>query len=729
MLLADNLPEASIVGIGDPTERRFREERRSLIFPPLDMLIQREGNAIRLAAIDRGRYISSGPVSAATKYAFYWAEDADTSTRDKLDAAFRLATLVDQVPRTYVEREAIYGTLLTDPKYSSGFFFCVGMNDEGDKSTYIISSRQQNVILNSAIPGPVTDLQVSESGEPANETTLSVLAFTYVSPTINGDSFVGIQPMIRDYPAIGDLTQYTPLLYSGPPNQGAGGGLLRIPPARRTGNGTISIAGTAVTGVGSTFTQIAKADDQLEVFGVRRRILSVNNDTSITLTAAWPATPAVAAVAQYVIVGKCRVYALSLSESLEHSYDETQWPYVDVDIDGDLSAPNAPASLILTPFGNGIRGQFVQVAGTGIKQYVVYRSTGTTNDITTAEEIIPPIKHDPTTPNGGTVLQFEDTKFTVYEREQGQDFRYYIRTVNVRDEPSSGYATATASCRLDSGADGSDPPFKIGLKNVVYNGFFSGTNGNTILANDTSQDATFDVSLGTPGRPYGSASGQANGAGKFKGYTRWESNDAGSGAAGNVTFQDGEAWFAAPGAGKVHYLYQEIEAWDTAKGADFVKLEKDSVCCYGISIARDPGSPQPNGTFTIYLELYNNNVLVGEALLRSRNATTDILEWTSGHKDISGSDLLSTWTLHFGVFNLDSTVGTVKQLRVNLAWFHGTQGIIRVSRVMVNHGEEVGAPTPDMGDTTVSYPVPGFPPGQLGDGEGKRTGEVYPVAV
>lgn len=706
----------------DPEEDKRFTGRGPLLYPPHDLLIQREGNAIRLAAIDRGRYISSGRISSATKYAFYWASEADTSTRDKLDAAFRLAVLVDQVPRTYVEREAIYGTLLTDAKYGSGFFFCVGMDDAGNKSAYVVSARQNNEILSGAIPGPVTDLQISESGEPANETTLSVLAFTYVSPAENGDSFVGIQPVIDDYPAVGDRTQFTPLLYGGPPYQGAGGGILRIVPARRTGNGTISIAGTAVTGVGSTFTLFAKADDQLEVFGIRRRIQSVNSDTSITLTAAWPTAPAVSGVAQYLAIGKCRVYALALAESLEHTYDETLWPFVDVDIDGDLSAPNAPATLTLTPFGNGIRGQFVQVAGVGIKQYVVYRSTGTTDDITTATEIIPPIKHDQTTPNGGTVLQFEDTKFTVYEREQAEEFRYYIRTVNVRDEPSSTYVTATAACRLDSGQDGSDPPFKMGLKNLIYNGFFGGTNGNPILSNDTSQDATFDVTVGThePGEPFGAASGQSYGTGKFRGYTRWESSDGGSGAGGSVFFQDGEARFSAPGAGKVWYLYEEIEAWDTAQGPAFVKLEKDGTCCWGIMLARD--AAQTNGTVTIYLELYDDNTITSEALLRTRNATTDVLEYTAGHVDVAGSDLLTTWTWHYGVFKLDSSQGPVKQLRVNIAWFNGTQGIVRAAKAMLNAGEEMGVPTPDMGDTTVAYPVPGDPPGGFEDGDGHRGG-------
>ena len=79
----------------------------------------------------------------------------------------------------------------------------------------------------------MTDLQISEDGEQANGTVVSVLSFTYVAPNPK-NSFIGIQPVIRDYPAPGDLTEFWPL-GSGAPGGGARqpqAGVPSVPSAR-----------------------------------------------------------------------------------------------------------------------------------------------------------------------------------------------------------------------------------------------------------------------------------------------------------------------------------------------------------------------------------------------------------------------------------------------------------------------------------------------------------------
>lgn len=702
------------------------EQAPPLILPPKDMKVKRDGGMVRLIAIERGKFIAtSGILSGATQYVFYWVAEADVSTPAGRAAAVTRASVVGDIARTYIDDQELPSGLLADARYASGYFLCAGSNGDQISDDVIFSASQIGDILDGTIPGPVTNLQISEEGEQANGTIVSVLDFTYLAPNPK-NSFIGIQPVIADYPAVGDLTEFGPLGYDGPAG-GAGGGLLRIVPARRVGDGTITITTADVLGVGTHFTLFAKAGDQIEVFGVLRRIAIVNNDVSMQLDVSWPVTPEVTNVGEYVVIGRCRVYAVALSQLLAHSADQSTWPFVDVDIDGVLSAPNAPAALILSRFGNGVRGQFVQVAGRAIRGYIAYRSDGTTDDITTATQVGLEIRHDPTTPNGGTVLQFEDSNFTSYEREYGSAFRYYVRTINVRDMLSSGYATATVSPRVDAGGDGGDPEGKLGLKNLLFNGAFGGTLGNVILANDTSQDAFFAVIPGTdePGRPYDSASGQAYGIGRFRGYSRWESGDAGTGAAGAVKFFNGsEARFDAPGAAKTWFLWQEVEAWDSNAAAPptpFIKVKKDSVCCWAVKLAKDSGSAQPNGTVTIVAELYSNGTFQGYAPKRYRDSATDALLFATGtaaRVDISGADLLSDWLLFFGVFRLDSSVGTVRQVRFTISWFDATQGKVRVCEAMVNDGEERGIFTPDMGDVTVSIPVPVAPPGPIGDGDG-----------
>lgn len=763
---------------GDFASRLVDGPRRPLIAPPYDLLVQREGSAVRLAAIDRGRVISSGELSGATKYLFFWVAQMDASTQEGRLAGKARAVLVGSIPRTYVDRQALYGPLLTDAKLGSGFFLCSGADDEGNEGRFIVSTEQDGAILDGALPGNVTDLQISESGEPANDTTLSLLAFTYVAPRPLG-AFSAIQPAIRDYPAVGDLTFFGPLDYSGA-GGGAGGGLLRIIPARRTGNGTISIAGTAVTGVGTTFTQFAQADDQIEMFGTRRRILTVNSDTSITLTAVWPASPAVIGVEHYVVIGKCRVYAIALSEAFTHDQNQANWPFKDVDLDGELSAPNAPATLILTPYGNGIRGQFVQVAGLGIRGYAVFRSTGSTDDLTTATQIGKEIRHDPTTPNGGTVLQFEDTNFSVHEREEGQVFRYYARTLNVRGESSSGYATAIASCRLDSPSDLTPVVPGITSKNLLFNGFISGTTGGGVSAADVSQDTYMG---GAPGA----------------GHARWQARTVGGTitGAGHQSQTEVLLHSAVGGPGSERdEIYQRIGGWGNSTAANR-RIDRGQHVTLSVH-ARTSGG-QPNGSFSLSIGMLDNAFAQCAIYSVRARLADDTLDWSGNAVSIPGSSMTTDDQMYFGTFSpdvgpteftvtgatnatpivittsaahlmttgqrvrvygvlgntaangsfiitvlsgttfsLNGSVGSgaytsggkayveVAWVEVRLVHQDSTNGVnIVVTKVMLNFGDTVALFTPEMIDAVIAFPSPdpGVPvAGPFRDGDGHRDG-------
>jgi hypothetical protein len=610
-------------------------DQTPLILPPKDLKVKRDGGMVRLVAIERGKFIAtSGVLSGAVQYIFYWVAEADVTTKTGRNAALARAEVIGIVSRTYVDDQELPSGLLADARFASGFFMCAGSNGSDLSDDVIVSASQSGDILDGTIPGAVTDLQISESGEQANGTVASVLAFTYVAPNPK-NSFIGIQPVIADYPAIGDLTEFGPLGYGGPAG-GAGGGLLRIIPARRTGDGTISIVGTAVTGVGTRFTLFAKTGDQLEVFGVRARV-TVNSDTSMTLDAAWPATaPIVLTEGQYVVIGRCRVYAVSLSQTFAHSADQSTWPFVDIDLDGELSPPNAPASLILTAFGNGIRGQFAQVAGVGIRGYLVFRSTGVTDDISTAIQNGKEIRHDPTTPNGGTVLQFEDSFFSVFERENGQVFRYYVKTINVRDQFSALYATATSSCRLDAPSDNSptNNAREIAL-NQLWDGHINGTAAPVAIG-----DAGQDVNMG--GAPPA-------------GRSRWfGTNLRRRRRPGHVSSTEVILAMSAAAAAGQSALVQDIDAWDNATAANR-RLPTNKLLVLQVK-ARTSGG-QPNGILYLEIQQWNGGVQSATANYRQR-LSNDVLDTSATSLAIAGSDILTDYHVYWGVFVPDANAVT-----------------------------------------------------------------------
>lgn len=675
------------------------EQAPPLILPPKDMKVKRDGGMVRLVAVERGKFIAtSGILSGATHYIFYWVAEADVTTPAGRAAAVTRATVVGVIARTYIDDQELPSGLLADARFASGYFLCAGSNDDQISDDVIVSAAQSGDILDGSIPGAVTNLQVSEEGQQANGTVNSVLAFTYVAPNPKG-SFIAIQPVIADYPAVGDLTEFGPLGYDGP-DGGAGGGLLRIIPARRPGDGSIAIAGSNVTGTGTHFTLFAKTGDQLEVFGLRRRV-TVNSDTSITLDTVWPADPAVSGVTQYVAIGRCRVYAVSLSQLSAHSDDQTTWPFVDVDLDGELSPPNAPASLILTSFGNGIRGQFVQVAGVGVRGYLVFRSTGVTDDISTATQIGKEIRHDPTTPNGGTVLQFEDTNFSVYEREHGQVFRYYVKTVNVRDEFSAIYATATADCRLDAPADNSptNEAREIAL-NQLWNGHINGTAAPVAIG-----DAGQDVNMG--GAPPA-------------GRSRWFGTTSGVGVApGHVSSTEVILAMSAPALAGQSALVQDIGAWDHATAANR-RLPTNKLLALQVK-ARTSGG-QPNGILYLEIQQWNGGAQSATAKYRQRLAN-DVLDTSATSLAVAGSDILTDHHVYWGVFVPDPNAVTTffrALIHYDVTNWNGVN--IYLTEAMLAIAEVLPAYTPQMADPAITFTRPSggapLPPGGFDPDDG-----------
>jgi hypothetical protein len=668
--------------------------------------------------------------SSATQFVIKWAESLDESTQAGIDAGYARTTVLSPAIATSGENarpDQPLTAFFPDPKYLTGYFFCVGQNADGEESDPGIPFKLTDG-TGGTIPFDVEHFRATENGEQHGQMTFSVIDYAFRIP-VGGGPIDKVQFMYRNYPNLNEFSEGESVRVT----VGRGGtqtGKLRIPIGRRIGEGTISISGTTVTGTGTNFLSVAAqaGGDQLEVFGVRGYILSVTDNETMELLASWGG-PDVTNVADWQTIATIVLYAVSEDFTGARRDDVENAPHVALELDGLLSAPLAPV-VTATPLGNAVRLVIEPEAGTELARALLYKKEGSGLAFDKATwDMIHAFAID--NQNPAPFFQWDDTDFSTYAREQGTVFSYAATVVNVRDQESDASDVVEAAPRLDSGADGSDPVGKIGLKNLLFNGGFDGTIGTGVAPNDTSQYSSFGgVTIGThqPGRPYGTTAGhgaQANGLGNYRGYTSWESNDGGTGASGgNPTFEGAMVQINPPGIGKDWYVYQEVGAWDSGT-APFVKLKKDGLVCWAILLAKDPGSAQPDGTISVYIDLYDNGTFRGEAPRRYRDSATDALLYVTGgaaHVDVSGAALLSDWTLYFGIFRMDSTVGTVRQARFNVAWFNGTQGKVWMSEAMVNTGEERGAFTTDMGDITVSWPIPTNPPGDIGDGDGHRDG-------
>lgn len=709
------------------TDGRIRDIRDKIPpRPPLQAVAENTGNGVRITVVNDGPL--GGRLNGAVRYDACWTDDVDTTTAAGKAAGFaRTVTLAPSIPATNIDHTQS-SALFADPKYATGFFYVCGVDTDGNRSEPTEPIRVTTGPTDATIPGDVQHLQISESGINVGGIIFSELSVT-CDPPPDSSNLGGVQLYLKDYTAIGDTQEgYFHHWF------GSGGINFAVPypiPRRRSTAVDLSaFNGLNTFAAASGLLALAKVGELLEMMGERLTISDVT-DVQITTTTNW-SRPDVT-TSDFAIIGKPTIYVVSVSKAGTRRADIENAPHKDVLMDGDMSTPNAPANVYITNTGVDVVVEWDQVAGNTIDGYNVYRSDGSSVDSGMANSpptpaagtvLLDKVKQNQNVPEGSTYarLQFHDSKFTPYDLESNAAFVWYVSTTNTRGDESGCNASA-GNCRqsVTNEIDPTQTGRNAG-KNYVYNGCVTGTAGNQVLANELTQDAFIATDASNlPGRPYGSASGQANGLGRFRGYTRWESNDGGSGAAGICTFENGdEIHIPAPGNGKFHYVFEEIGAWQELSGNAFLKLGKGEV--YTFSAYFNHTGVQTNGILRLYVEQYANNVFGAQSKRRYRDTNSNIVT-SSTALEIAGSEISATSTRYQAAFQLDSAVNPTRQVRLNFQWDSGTTGVMAIRRVMFNSGEAAAQWTADMGDTSISLPVPTTPIDPEGDSRTVRVGD------
>jgi len=698
--------------------------------PPLQVVVEDTGAGVRVTVVNDGPL--GQRLNGAVRYDAYWAANVDTATAAGKAAGFARATcLAPSIPATDVDHTQS-SALFTDAKYSAGFWFVCGVDSNGRRSAPSEPAQITVGAVDTTIPGDVQHLQVSESGRVANGTVFSELSVT-ATPPDDASNFGGVQLYLKNYSALDEIQEgfFHPWTGSGAIDFNV---LYDIP--RRGGTFSITAnAGGGITAAGGLLA-VARTGDQIEIAG-RRHDITAASDAALTISPVWPLANLV--TSDWSIIALVTVIAVSIGKTGSRRADVTAAPSKAVLMDGNISTPNAPATIYVSNSGVDVVIEWDQVAGSTIDGYNVYRSSGASVDAGMAfspprpasgTKLIDRVRQNANVPTGSSYarLQSHDSNFSLYDLDVNSAFVWYVTTTNTRGDESAA-ASLGGNCQRQT--TGEIDPTQTGRnigKNLLYNGACAGTAGNAVLANDTTQDSFIGTDASNlPGRPYGAASGQANGTGRFRGYTRLEATDkaggtgAASGAAGSVKHQNGdEIHMLAPGAGKEWNLYSEIGAWDEASGAPFLKLGKGEVYAVSAYLSHD-GATAVDGSFFIYVEQFNNGTLSGNAKRRFRDSSSVITD-SSTPLSVTTSAITATSSRIQSAFQLDSTL-TTKQVRIRFRWLGGTTGTMVIRRLMVNGGEAAAQWTPDMGDPTISIPIAANPVAPVGDGATGRDGD------
>lgn len=690
--------------------------------PPKDFAVIREGSGIRLLIQERDKLADR---SATVAYVFGCAQDVDTSTKIGLDAGEvrAQASQCGQVAAPpKLDDEAT--EFLVDSRYQNGTFYCWGVDSTGGRSAYLWSQLASGDILDTTVPADFTHFDASESGEEVTPGVVdSMLTVTARAPIPLG-SLDGMQLYLKDYTRLGSTEESEFRRYAGAP----GGSITFKAPlqlVRRKGTGTINVTTGSpnITVTGGALLSEAQAGDQLELLGLRFPLNAPSDNGTVALTTNW--TGATGSFVDWKIVPLVTVFGVAISKGGTRRPDTENAPKRLVLFDGDLSAPIAPTILAATAMGNSIRIDVQQPIGTGLAFLRLWRGTGSAVAFSACLELDSMKLNNaaPFTTSG--VLQFEDTKFTSFERENGQTFTYYCTVSNYRGDQSLPSAAASTSSRLDSSQDG-DPtlPSRDGFKNLLFDGFIGGAGvvvsavANVVDDSDATQDP-FNFQPAIAPSTFAASSGT-----RLEAWTRWKYHQLSQATVFPIHVNGNEVKLPSPGSGgKQVGIKQSLNAWSHATVIDR-KLQVGQYVTVQVKVYCDAGVT-PNGSFEIVIRQFNGGASV-PALLRTRLSDDSILE-TAGAYVLSASSIAAGTSANplkvYATFHLDSA--TTDRIETLFLWDSGTTSNLYIKEAMDNDGLELAPWTADMGNIDMYYPISSNPAGPSpGDGPGRRGGPI-----
>jgi hypothetical protein len=683
----------------DRLQSGFRRRSRNPL-PPRSFTARRRDGGVEFRIIDRDP-IAEG--NGSIRYDIYWSEDVDLSSAETIAAGYARATQVESIQAPGKEGADASRTIYGE-KYLRGYYYCVGVDSAGGRGEPTPPIAMGDDSTGGGYPDDVEHFAVSESGEVHNGVPYSVISFVYQAP--NDERFAGVKFFVKDYPVLNEIYQTHFHRHTGA-RGGTGQDKFKWEVGRRKGTGTLSLALDVMSGVGTEFQAEMNAGDHIEARGTTAAVLSLANNTSGLLSAWWSGLDVIS-LADWYIIPAVTIYAVSVGKDGSHREDIENAKSAVVWLDGLLSPPVAPV-LIGNYDSNGVstlgetnRLEWDQLEGTEIKQYHLFRGEGAAVPFESCT-LVHTQAHDPNELANGHHY-YDDTDFTIVQKESHQVWTYYLLAENWREQRSAASNAIEIACRLNNSGSG-DPtiPARSGVLNILYNAALAGVSGSNVDSADVNQD-TFNAMGGPP-----------------SGWARWHGAVYFAAVTRPQHLNNDQVKFFPPTAAGTTFVYQNING---ASGVPAIIRNGALLTFQGLV---KHGGVVPDGYFGFYVETFNGAAHNEYCARRYRNSS-DALDWITGPSarvNIPTTDLLSTWQLFFAVFRIDTSF-TATTLRANFGWDSGTVGNIYVTQPMLTFGEELCNWTGQMVDTALRYPKSGNPFGGIGDGPGRR-GEIIVV--
>ena len=666
-----------------------------IVRPPKSVRVERKGSRVTLWCKDRGKFFSAVGTSGADHYDAYWAEDVDISTQQGILNGAARATKVGDVTRVFIEEREV-PIEITNPKFQNGYFYVFGSSPLGDRSIdFCFSGKQSSEILDDTLPAQVDNFTASESGETHNGTVVSAVAFQYYAPA--SISFAGVQFFLKNYPNVGEVTEYYVDRYFGPPKGVSNGKFLALPARRVPAAGaTISATNTSVNvvGVGTKFFSMFAGGDVLEILGAQGTVQSVTDDTHLVLTAGWTGKT-VTNFSDWIAIGLVTIYAVAMSKAGTHG-DYTQAPFVSVLFDGVLSAPLAP-TLAGTALGNANRLTVIPTPGTLVDHITLYKGRGA--GLAFTDPLVKPVfTWSKDVNNLSAPLQFDDQDFSLYDREQRQIFSYYATQTNVRGAEGPASARLEIAAMLDT-VSGRQPGHRHpAARNLIWNGMCWFNANATVDVTNVNQD----TKMNTGGVPPA-------------GFYRIDHEE--SALTTPAGFQNStEIILPSPGAvGKYAAIKGRVDGWDNANG----HIPKGAYVTFQFKQRTSGGAP--NGLVRADCYQYNAaDGVLAQAFVVKR-LSNDSIDETSLWFDFDPATLLTTHRLFWCTFHLRTDIGC-DHIRWRLLWQDGTSAAnINVTELALTIGTDVPVWTGDLATNVLYAPPSGgapIPPHMPRDNDG-----------
>jgi hypothetical protein len=187
------------------SSRHAARARRFMPRGPKKFRVEKAGTGVRAVIADYGPDSTEQVGSGAVSYLVYWAENVDMTTAAGIANGFARATLLAPgIPATGKE-DGEASAFFADPKYQTGYFYCIGVDGKGNRSEAGVPVHIQSG-TGGTVPPDVEhflSIRIRRAAQPHDDQR----GLVFVPIPANGAGIDRVQFYFKNYPNYGQLSE------------------------------------------------------------------------------------------------------------------------------------------------------------------------------------------------------------------------------------------------------------------------------------------------------------------------------------------------------------------------------------------------------------------------------------------------------------------------------------------------------------------------------------------